>query len=284
MSGGASEDAEGAPEGALPYAPAMILVRPQLAENIGAAARAMWNFGLWDLRLVAPRDGWPQERAWAASSGATGPLERARVFETTAEAVADLNYIYATTARGRDLHKEVATPEEAARAGVLRATGGVKVGFLFGPERTGLESDDVERATAICSVPVNPAFKSLNLAQCVLLTSYEWRRAALAGEGAPLVAAPSPAAEMGPPPAPRGQIDALLGRMIAELDDSGFFWPEARRASVETSLRNALYRAPFTEGEAQLLFGVVDALSRVRRSPNRGETRAARRRAKREIS
>ncbi|WP_018632733.1 RNA methyltransferase [Neomegalonema perideroedes] len=253
-----------APEGALPHAPAMILVRPQLAENIGAAARAMWNFGLWDLRLVAPRDGWPQGRAWAACSGAEGPLDRARVFETTAEAVADLNHVYATTARSRDLHKEAATPEEAARFGLARAKEGWRIGFLFGPERTGLENDDVERAAAICSVPVNPAFKSLNLAQCVLLTSYEWRQAAMAEDEA--LAAPPPEA---PSPAPRAQIDALLSRMVEELDDSGFFWPEARRASVESSLRNALYRAPFTAGEAKLLFGVVDALARVRKSPNR---------------
>lgn len=251
-----------APEGALPHAPAMILVRPQLAENIGAAARAMWNFGLWDLRIVAPRDGWPQDRAWAACSGATEPLDRARVYETTAEAVADLGHLYATTARSRDLHKDSASPEEAARFGFARMKEGWKVGFLFGPERTGLENDDIERATAICSVPVNPAFKSLNLAQCVLLTSYEWRQAATAE------APPLPPAEA-PPPAPRAQIDALLGRIVEELEDSGFFWPEERSASVKANLRNALYRAPFTQGEAKLLFGVVEALAKTRRSPNR---------------
>ncbi|MGM0586384.1 MAG: RNA methyltransferase, partial [Pseudomonadota bacterium] len=161
-----------------PEGPVFVLVRPQMGENIGAACRAMWNFGLDRLRLVAPRDGWPNPKATAMASGAGRVIDKAMVRETTAEAVADLEYVYATTARPREMTKTVFTPQAAMLDALRRIRAGQKVGVLFGPERTGLENDDVIRAQAIVSVPANPAFASLNLAQCVLLTAYEWRRQA----------------------------------------------------------------------------------------------------------
>ena len=160
--------------------PVIILTRPQMGENIGAAARAMLNFGLTDLRLVAPRDGWPNPRAVAMASGAAGQvLDRARVFPTLAEAMADIDYAYATTARGRELTKPVLTPATAMADGRARTGQGARIAVIFGPERAGLENDDVARANAIITVPVNPDFPSLNLAQAVLLTGYEWARETL---------------------------------------------------------------------------------------------------------
>ena len=166
------QGAEGGPQ------PAFVLVRPQLGENIGAAARAMWNFGLQRLRLVAPRDGWPNGRAVAMASGAAPVLDRVQVFGDTAAAIGDLDFVFATTARSRDLTKPVVTPERAMAMAREMSGAGRQVGVLFGPERAGLENADIVRANAIVSVPVNPGFASLNLAQCVLLTAYEWRRTA----------------------------------------------------------------------------------------------------------
>src|SRR6056297_3477518 len=159
--------------------PVFVLVRPQMGENIGAAARAMWNFELSRMRLVAPRDGWPNPRAAALASGAADVLDHAGLHEDVAGAIADCTHIYATTARGRGLSKPVLTPEAAMAQARALAAGGAKVGVLFGPERAGLENEDIARATAIVTVPVNPGFFSLNLAQCVLLMAYEWRRQAV---------------------------------------------------------------------------------------------------------
>ena len=156
--------------------PAIILVRPQMGENIGAAARGMRNFGLSEMRLVAPRDGWPNPKAVATASGAGRVLDAARVHGTTAEAIADCHTVYATTARPRDLIKPVLTPEAAMAEARGLIAAGQKVGFLFGPERAGLQNDDLAGAQAIVSVPVDPEFASLNLAQCVLLLAYEWGR------------------------------------------------------------------------------------------------------------
>ncbi|MEM6946215.1 MAG: RNA methyltransferase, partial [Pseudomonadota bacterium] len=163
--------------------PVAVLVEPQLGENIGAAARALWNFGLDRMRIVAPRDGWPNPKAVAMASGAGRLLDDAQIFETTAEAVADCTLVYATTARARELTKRVLTPEDAMREAAAATEAGERVALLFGRERTGLENDDVMRASAIVTVPVNPDFPSLNLAQCVLLLGYEWRRAVGLAEG-----------------------------------------------------------------------------------------------------
>ena len=235
-------------------APAIILVEPQLGENIGAAARAMWNFGLDGMRLVAPRDGWPNPKAVAMASGAGGVLDNARVFQTTAEAVADLNFVYATTARPREMAKTVMTPERAMAHAREQIAGGSRVGILFGRERTGLENDDVVRANAIVSVPVNPAFPSLNLAQCVLLMAYEWRRQAEATPG-------EVQATGRWQPAEAGDVERMLDHLVGELDAAHFFWPEEKRASMEANLRNLFHRAPLTDQDVRTLWGVVRALA-----------------------
>ncbi len=159
--------------------PTFVLVNPQMGENIGAAARAMWNFGLDRMRLVAPRDGWPNPGAVAMAAGAGRLLDEAQLAQTTAEAVADCTFVMATTARNRDLTKPIYAPEHAMQVARERIGAGEKVAVLFGPERAGLENRDIALANAIISVPVNPDFASLNLAQCVLLTAYEWRRHAV---------------------------------------------------------------------------------------------------------
>lgn len=235
-------------------APVMILVEPQLGENIGAAARAMWNFGLSGMRLVAPRDDWPNPKAVAMASGAGRVLDDARVFESTAEAVADLNFVYATTARPREMAKTVMTPERAMAHARELIAGGSRVGVLFGRERTGLENADVVRANAIVSVPVNPAFPSLNLAQCVLLMAYEWRRQSDA----------TPAelhATCRWQPAEAGDVERMLDHLVAELEAARFFWPEEKRASMEANLRNLFHRAPLTDQDVRTLWGVVRALA-----------------------
>lgn len=229
--------------------PAFVLVRPQMGENIGAAARAMWNFGLRRMRLVEPRDGWPNPAAVAMASGAGGLLDEAQLYGSTAEAVADCGTVYATTARPREMTKRVLTPEDAmAEARGIVSAGG-RVAVLFGPERAGLANEDVVLADAIVSVPVNPAFGSLNLAQCVLLTAYEWRRQ---GEAVP-------AAE--PERAKHGDVGRMLEHLVAELDMAGFFYPEHKRASMVENLSNIFRRAPLTDQDVRTLWGVVRALT-----------------------
>jgi tRNA/rRNA methyltransferase len=237
-----------------PGGPVSILVEPQMGENIGAAARAMWNFGLRELRIVNPRDGWPNPAAVAMASGAGGLLDEALVFATTAEAVADLHVVFATTARPRGMAKKVMTPERAM-AHVRELTGaGKRVGILYGRERTGLENDDVVRANTVVTVPVNPAFASLNLAQCVLLMSYEWRR--LTDRTAPEVQVSGRSS-----PAVSGDVEMMLGHLEAELDRANFFWPEARKPAMVANLRNLFRRAPLTEQDVRTLRGVIKALA-----------------------
>ena len=234
--------------------PAVILVAPQLGENIGTAARAMLNFGLTDLRLVRPRDGWPNERARAAASGADVVIDGARVFDTTADAVADLDYGIATTARARDMVKPIHTP--AMAAGALRqAIGGGQAGLLFGPERTGLENDDLALADALMMVPVNPAFASLNLAQCVLLMSYEWHKAGDA-------TAPTRIDYQQTRPASKAELVGFFTHLESELDRFGFLKPPEKRPSMVRNLRNMFQRAGLTEQEVRTLRGVVAALTR----------------------
>ncbi len=236
--------------------PAIVLVRPQMGENIGGAARAMWNFGLERMRLVDPRDGWPNPRAAATASGAARVLDNVEVYDSTADALADCHFVLATTARTRDLTKQVMTPEEAMRHTRALIGQGQKVGLLFGPERAGLENDDIARANAVISVPVNPAFASLNLAQCVLLLSYEWRRQA---ETAP------EARDMGRSrPAEAIEIEKLQDHLETRLEDAHFFFPEHKAASMRMNLRNMLSRMPLTLADVQIFHGVLRALTRKR--------------------
>ncbi|SDX52071.1 tRNA/rRNA methyltransferase [Paracoccus sanguinis] len=246
-----------APMSISPVQPVVILVRPQMGENIGAAARAMLNFALTDLRLVAPRDGWPNPRAVAMASGAAGQvLDRARVFPTLAEAMADVDTAYATTARGRELTKPVHTPATAmAEARALTAEGR-RVALVFGPERAGLDNDDIARASAIVTVPVNPAFPSLNLAQAVLLMGYEWGREALPPEPAP--AGRRPAGEV---PATRLEIERLADHWEERLTAARFFFPEDKAASMRLTLRNLWSRLPLTRADVQIFHGMIRQLT-----------------------
>lgn len=230
--------------------PVTVLVEPQMGENIGAAARGMWNFGLNRMRIVAPRDGWPNPAAVAMASGAGRLLDEAQLHDTTAEAVADCQMVYATTARPREMTKRVVTPEEAMAEAAGLIAGGNRVAILYGAERAGLANADVVLANAIISVPVNPAFASLNLAQCVLLTSYEWHRAA----GAGLAADPTPLAAS-------ADVGRVLAHLAKELDVAGFFYPPDKRASMLASLENVFRRAPLTDADVRTLWGVIKALS-----------------------
>jgi tRNA/rRNA methyltransferase len=235
--------------------PAFVLVRPQMGENIGAAARGMWNFGLDRMHVVAPRDGWPNSRAVAMASGAGRLLDEARLFPTTPEAVADATWVLATTARERDLTKTVYTPEEAMREAKARITAGGQVAVLFGPERAGLENDDIARANAIVSVPVNPDFPSLNLAQCVLLMGYEWRRATAAAEPVQMEWA-------GTEPATALEVEKLGQHYEDRLSDAGFFYPPEKAAGMKLTLRNLWSRMPLTRADVQVLHGVMRQMVR----------------------
>ncbi|MXU66281.1 RNA methyltransferase [Oceanomicrobium pacificus] len=238
--------------------PAFILVRPQMGENIGAAARAMLNFGCDRMRLVAPRDGWPNSAAVATASGAARVLDHVQVSDTVEEATGDLNYVFATTARDRDLTKPVMTPERAMQHARELTAAGQKVGIMFGPERAGLENSDIVRANALVSVPVNPAFASLNLAQCVLLTAYEWRRSG--DDTAPEVM------EMAKTRfAEAIELQKLLEGLEARLDAVGFFFPEHKRDSMVENLRNMVSRMNLTEADVRTLHGVFRALAEKRK-------------------
>lgn len=238
--------------------PVFVLVSPQMGENIGAAARAMLNFGLDRLRLVAPRDGWPNPRAEATASGAGRVLDHLRVDQTTAAACADLDLVFATTARPRDLIKHVFTPERAMAEARAAIAAGARVGVLFGPERAGLENADVVRANAVVSVPVNPAFGSLNLAQCVLLVAQEWWRSADATPPADYVLA-------GTRRASGIEMTRLRDHLVERLDEAGFFFPSHKRPSMILSLENLLSRAPLTGADVRTIHGILRALGRPRR-------------------
>ncbi|KNG95018.1 RNA methyltransferase [Pseudaestuariivita atlantica] len=235
--------------------PVFVLVRPQMGENIGAAARAMWNFGLDAMRLVSPRDGWPNPASVAMASGAGRLLDEARLCKTTADALADMDFTFATTARPRGLTKDVYTPEAAMQAARDRIAAGQRVAVLFGPERAGLENDDVARANAIISVPVNPAFPSLNLAQCVLLTGYEWRRAS---EEAPAVAQELAGTEW----ANGDEREHLALHFEDRLGEAGFFFPEAKEEGMKQNLRNMWSRMPLTRADVQMLHGMLRQMVR----------------------
>jgi tRNA/rRNA methyltransferase len=229
--------------------PAIVLVRPQLGENIGKAARAMLNFGLDDLRLVAPRDGWPNPSAGPAASGADIVLERARVFDSVAEAVADCAHVYATTVRKRGLVLPVVTPQEAALE--IRSKPEPSA-ILFGAERSGLETDEVAIAGKIVTVPINPEFRSLNLAQAVILLAYEWSKhgeLAIPTEGEP--------AE---PRASQEQLEGLIGQLDEALARAGYYHPPARTPTTRNTMRTILSKAGWSNREVQALRGMIRAL------------------------
>ena len=233
--------------------PAIILVEPQLGENIGTTARAMYNCGLTDLRLVNPRDGWPNPRAESAASGADVVLENARLFESTEAAVADLIRVYATTARRRDMVKPVLAPRLAAQEMRQLEARGETFGVLFGPERTGLSNDDVVLAEAILAVPLNPAFSSLNLAQAVLLISYEW----YLGEQPETRELP----QAGSRPATSEELVHFFRHLEEDLTEAGFLLPIEKRPIMVRNLRNIFQRARLTDQELRTLHGVVRSLS-----------------------
>lgn len=230
--------------------PVIVLVRPQLGENIGKAARAMLNFGLAEMRLVAPRDGWPNPSAGPAASGADIVLHDAKVFDSVAEAVADCTHVYASTVRKRGLVKPVVTPEAAARA--IHAEPG-RSAILFGPERSGLETDDVAVARTILTVPINPEFGSLNLAQAVILVAYEWSKH---------VALESPPKVDLDPVAPQVELDGLVDHLESLLDETGYFFPPDRVPTSKRTLRSVLTKPGWNSNEIRTLRGVLSALKR----------------------
>ncbi len=249
--------------------PVIVLVRPQLAENIGMVARAMANFGLSELRLVAPREAWPASRrlkkgAHAAASGANHVLDSARLFQDFRSAVADLHKIYATTARGRGQAKPVTGADGAAAEIKARIDAGQKIGIIFGPERTGLENDEIAMADALISFPVNPGFASLNLAQAVLLTGYEWFKAAHS-------AAPPFDIGLKTEPATRDMVLSFYDFLETELEEVGFFNPEHRTAIMRRNLRNIFHRIGLTEGDVRTLRGAMASLAGKRRRAEKPE-------------
>jgi len=239
--------------------PAVILVRPQLAVNIGMCARAMANFGLDDLRLVNPREGWPRsddyrDIAYSAAAGASAVLDAARVFPSVETAVADLNAVYAATARERGQAKAILTPSAAMTA--TAAAAGESRGILFGPERTGLDNDEVAIADAIVTFPSNPAYASLNLAQAVLICGYEWFKAAR-GDRPPRSIIPRAAS----PPAQREMLLAFFDYLEGKLDENGFFRPVTKKPGMRRNLRNIFHRMELTQQDVRTLWGAVVRLA-----------------------
>ncbi|GBQ22525.1 ribosomal large subunit 23S rRNA methyltransferase SpoU [Acetobacter estunensis NRIC 0472] len=239
--------------------PVVILVRPQMAENIGTTARAMANGGLFHMRLVAPRDGWPQSRAWRSASGADRILEEATVFETVDDAVADLHHVYATCPRPRHIVKPVLT----ARGGAVElreaTSRGLKVGLLFGPERAGLDNEDMARADALIRYPLNPAFMSLNLAQAVMIMAYEWW---MTEDDTP----PRELMTNETHVATKGELDNFMRHLLRELDDCGFLRNEQKRPGMVRNIRHFFTRGEVTEQELRTLHGVVTELVNARRN------------------
>ncbi|WP_128254110.1 RNA methyltransferase [Falsirhodobacter deserti] len=237
--------------------PAFILVRPQMGENIGAAARAMLNFGLERMRIVDPRDGWPNPKANAMASGAGRVLDAAGLFPDVQSAIGDCDFVFATTARGRELTKPVMTPERAMEYARALAAEGKRVGFMFGPERAGLENEDVALANAIVTVPVNPEFPSLNLGQCVLLAAYEWRRQT--------VDVPAEVTHMARTDfATAIEVEKLGDHFEERLDEAGFFFPPSKADGMRLALRNMWSRLNLTRAEVQTFHGMLRQILRKR--------------------
>lgn len=247
-------------------APITVLVNPQLGENIGTAARAMANFGLHALRLVDPRDGWPNEKALTSSSGANWIIENATVHATLEEALKDTHYVYATTARPRGMVKEVITPEQAGHDMRARIARGETLAILFGRERTGLTNDEISLADVIVTAPVNPAFASLNIAQAVLLVGYEWYKdqAETLGQQTPELPALSGPGLQTPDtrPATKEELYGFIGQLERELDAAGFFKTDDKKPGMLRNIRNLFARAELTEQEVRSLRGIVSSLTR----------------------
>jgi tRNA/rRNA methyltransferase len=243
--------------------PIVVLVEPQLGQNIGTAARAMANFGLTRLRLVKPRDGWPDIQAVRAASGADAVLDGVELFDTLEAAVADCRFVLATTARAHDQAKPVVGPEQAAREIAPRVAAGETVAVVFGRERWGLENDEVGLADQIVTFPVNPAFASLNLAQAVLVIAYEYFKLASGGE-LPF------AMPVRSPPAGKQQLFAFFENLESELEKVEFFRPPEKRATMTINLRNIFARMQPTQQDVQTLQGVIMAIAEGRKGPARG--------------
>ena len=238
--------------------PIIVLVRPQLGQNIGKAARAMLNFGLTEMRLVAPRDGWPNPDAGPSASGADVVLENAQVFETVEQAIADCSTVFASTVRRRDLVMPVVGPQEMADAITASSE---RTAILFGPERSGLETEDVALSNAIVTVPINPEFGSLNLAQAVILLAYEWsKRSSLA----------QPPAKELEPPAPLGELDGLIGQLDDALVAKGYFHPPSRTQATRNTIRTIFTKTGWSSREVKAVRGIIRAL--VGPPRNRGKT------------
>lgn len=240
--------------------PAVILCEPQLGENIGSTARAMANFGLWDLRLVNPRDGWPNEKATATASKAEHVLDKVRVFPTVEEAIADLSLVYATTARRRDMQKPVLGPEEASQRVISHIAAGHGAGILFGREKWGLNNEEVAISDAIVTLPVEAAFASLNIAQAVLIMAYEWRRQTDLGKELLFTETVSE-------PATKAELLKLFEHLEQSLDDAGFFTAPDKRPTVINNLRTLLSRGAFSAQEVRTLHGVISSIERKHQRP-----------------
>ncbi|WP_425046338.1 RNA methyltransferase [Primorskyibacter sp. S87] len=236
--------------------PAFVLVRPQMGENIGAAARAMWNFGLDRMRIVDPRDGWPNPKAVAMSSGAGRLLDEAQIFGDLDGALGDRTFVFATTARQRELTKPVFSPERAMQMVAEKVAAGEKVAVLFGPERAGLENDDIAKANAIISVPVNSEYASLNLGQCVLLTAYEWMR-----QSGEVVHEQNDLGSRGDW-ATGIEVEKLVEHYEERLEQAGFFYPPEKAEGMKLNLRNLWSRIRMTRADVQMLHGIMRQMVR----------------------
>jgi tRNA/rRNA methyltransferase len=256
-------------QSAVRMAPAIILVRPQLGENIGFAARAMANFGLQDLRLVAPRDGWPNDKARAAAAVAASVVDGAKVYGSTKAAIGDLSFVLATTARPREMVKPMLNPETAAQSLRDRARAAERTGVLFGPERSGLDNDTIALADAILTAPVDPDFASLSLPQAVLLFAYEWLKCQKPEALGRITTFDGPAVEgLSAPetrPATRAELFNLFEHLETELDRAGFLRPVEKRPSMVRSIRNMFHRMGATEQDVRTWRGIVSALTRDQR-------------------
>jgi len=244
--------------------PAVILCRTQMGENIGTAARAMLNFGLTELRLVAPQCGWPNAKAVVAASGAAVVLNRLEVFKDLAAATADLHHTLATTARPREMAKPVVGPEAAAASALAAQAEGRRVGIVFGPERTGLTNDELLLADALVSYPVNPEFSSLNVAQAVLLFGYVWYRQTAGDAPAPPAATAMPAT--------KAELGDLVAHLVRELDAVDFFRVEERRASLIRTITVLLEGRRWNSSEVQLMRGIIKDLVGGRKARRKGST------------
>jgi tRNA/rRNA methyltransferase len=247
--------------------PSVVLVNPQLGENIGMAARAMANFGLMDLRLITPREGWDREKALGAASGASETVEHMTIHDSLEEGLREFNFIYATTARPRDMVKEVMTPEQAAADMHARIGRGEKIGILFGRERWGLSNDEISKADVIISAPVNPAYASLNIAQAVLLVGYEWFKplATSLGQGTlEYQALEGPGLRMpGTELASKEILYGMYDHLEEELATAGFFKSPEKRPTVMRNIRNMFAKAQLSIQEVKSLRGIISSLTRM---------------------